>query len=292
MRLTYRLDDGFGFLPRCAEVLTRISEPLYYTEQGLPHPVGLFNRRWTTVQETLLEALDAYETLQQADRTQNTISPEFKRLLAAHKRVLYDGAELIEDYEKNIRLCLFPPDKVRSVSFALSKGLRNHISTQCNKMKHEHAYMSAVEAKFFLTHVTGYSLCSYADGDTLRPDPHIHAQRSAFSFAIEFRKILANLYVMGAEVATYIENSIPLTPRQQGLTSRTQTVDLLERLTQLPIVVFPSERPAHMPIIEFDGQTLVIEEKNGPITHAHGSATVTALYEGDDVTRTFQVPNI
>jgi hypothetical protein len=191
-------DDGSGFLPQCASLLRRLKEPLFHDQQQLLHPLAIFNRRWANVERAtsaVLDALDSWSA--QTEKADDQV----RDLLKAQKDFLYDTTELIEDFEKNFRRSVIPPDGLKKSPFSLSKGLRNHVVMQCNKMKHEHAYLGFVEVQYQFGKILGYSVFALVDPGTLGPDKNVHQQRQAFSFAIEIRKVIANIYLLAEEVA-------------------------------------------------------------------------------------------
>ncbi|WP_137045633.1 hypothetical protein [Pseudolabrys sp. FHR47] len=286
MPLLIRKDGPGGLLPPIASILNRLQGPLFNAEWGLQHPLAIFNRRWTTFEQSLvavLDALDGWHSPRANDETS-------EHLLKSQKNLLYDATELIEDFEKNMLRAVLSRETYGKNRFSLSKGLRNHVVVQCNKMKHAHAYLGFVEARYQFAKIPGYSVFSLTEPDTLGPEKNIHQQREAFSFSIELRKIVSNVYLLADEVTQEIIKHATLSHTEPDNKISDRTSDILRRVNDLPRLAFPSERPAHMPIYHFDGTTLEIDDKGGEIHHASGNSTISASHVGDGVTKRFRVP--
>ena len=249
----------------------------------------MFNRRWSRIEPALKSVLDAYDTA--VSRPEPT-EEDVRVLLETQKNLLYDSTELIEDFEKNYRRAVIPTEKLASSSFALSKGLRNHIVMQCNKMKHNHAYLGFVSAQFQFVRILGYSVISYVDSNTMGPNPDVHKQRPAFSFPVELRKVLANIYILGEEVAAAIRTAVELRTDVPPVSVSEGWAEILTRIQNLPRAVFPSERAAHMPYFEYTANVLELEEKGGEIRHERGGSVTKSTYRADGITRSFRIGEI
>ena len=197
--------------------------------------------------------------------------------------------EFIEDIERNIAKCL-SSDAKRIVNISGPDSLRKSIALPCNRLKHNHNRLGFVAASGLLFTAQGLAIY-HTKNDTLEPNPEIHKDRRAFSFNVELRRLLANLYFYADEAAIKIRALLlPQVPRTKIHSSDAPTAETLKRIANLPIYSFPFEKSKHMPSIEFDGHQLAIKESGGSILPASGQFSMMAQFEGDGVTRSFTVP--
>jgi hypothetical protein len=293
MRVTLDSRTGSDLRPRCASILTRLdAAKIFHCERGLPHPLGMFNRKWGRVEILLTEVLDRLEEVRKNQTRNGPQGDTPARLLEAQRVLLYEAAELIEDFESNYRLCLFSGDARKQPKVQLLKSLRDHVAIQCNRMKHNHATLGYIQANHSLGIIPGYVVLSHLEGGAMGPYSLLHDRRPAFSFAIEVRKILSVLYQLGDDVARFIEAQrgdlgpvVPATPSDK-------LIALLKRVADWDNTVFPSEHERDMPKFAFDGALLHIEPREGSIHRGLGQHRTWQILTGDGVTTRYQVAGI
>ncbi|WP_157019620.1 hypothetical protein [Mesorhizobium xinjiangense] len=154
-------------------------------------------------------------------------------------------------------------------------------------MKHESNRMVIVEYCHIAARVDGYSICELDQDEALKPNRHIHSDSEAFSYNVDFRRIMANTYLIGESVAQEVRRlGRELQPKDTvKAVAQVETIDLLNRAARMSNFVFPGERKKHMPKFQFDGETLRLERSGGEAIGAISTAKSSARTTGDGYTK-------
>jgi len=298
MALILNISDGNGLQPTIFAALASYGGPLFNTEHGLPHPIGMLNNSWSAVEKSALDFLNKMDEMRARPRRMiarkgdaETINIE-EDVISKYENFIYESVEFIEDADSNLRLCLLPKGQYSQWSPVGIRGIRKHADMICNKLKHEHNRMIRVSIEHNLGRVDGYSVCAFDSDSTLRPNQNIHSYSEVFSYSLDMKRIMANIYIICDSISQEIERigySYYSVKRQIDF-SGSKTIEVIRRVSQLSPLVFMDEGERQMPIFKFDEETLKIERRGGFCIHPiSGSVSVTSSFTGDGTTRSYHL---
>ena len=287
MALILSKEDGNHFHPPLFAQAAEC-EADYHQIKSLPHPFAIATHSWAQIQKSLKVVLDTFDAAS-AEPSGASERPAFDSLLDAYKVFVYANSEFSEAIIEKIPAC-FCASGQKIAKAQGAQTLRRHADLVCNKLKHNQNRLIAVEAFGALARVLGYSVYSFDRKGALCPNPEIHSDRRAFSFATDIRLILANTYFLASavgEIITMNRNGVRSPPAKFEKSQALQ--DLLMRVSALPTTGFDWEAKKFMPHFGFDESVLEIKARGGEFTRLPGQNRVAVRFEGDGITREFRL---
>lgn len=293
MKLELNAHDGHSYRPPLFSQLERYNGELFYHERKLGHPLSISTHSWLAVEHALERVLDKFTAMDsEFSHSKKTAlhSKTCRDLLDAHREFIYRAAEFLETIVDKVPACFTPMEKKTGLRQS-AKEIRRHVDVICNKLKHEQNRMVPVASYWQTGTVLGYCVCTTDASDTLGPSRIIHRDRRGFSFGVDIRRVLADVYCIAAKVGRFIDKLEA--PKSEVVINGNEGIkrlELLSRVEFLPTHVFRFERSGHMPIWKIKDQGLLIGSQGGDVIRAPISATMMTTFAGDGVIRKFEVP--
>lgn len=264
---------------------------------ALPHPIGMLNHSWYDVVRAALTFLESQEKISHKTfplraNSNEPIPPDtIQNAIDHYRNFIYEAVRFVEDAADNLKKCLLPKQRWNEWKPDGVPGLRKHSDMICNKLKHEHNRLIPVSVEHMMGWIEGYSVCAVDNDGTLKPNRFIHDDTQAFSYNVDIRRIVANIYLIGESLGHQIRK---LTQSKLRLNDDEPEVSrdlplMLEKISSMPIFVFPKEKAKHMPIFSFDGDRLTIDRSAGKILTPVGWTRISARFTGDGFTKAFHI---
>ena len=227
----------------------------------MAHPHALASVSWSGFESALNHAIADFESLRAADAEPG--SDAFKRALESYAALLAKGVEFSDTISSAVAGCFLQAGEKPKIP-QVTKD-RRHMAMICNKPKHNQNFLAPVTGtagdgrKVF-----GFSVYEITPKGVQIPNKEIHSEAEAFSLALEIKRAVATVFVIGERVAGFIStkgdmDAAPVAPLSEGDLVR---VALLRRVSELPSDRFPFER-GDVPGIEFTGSEMTLRSSGG-----------------------------
>ncbi|WP_173089171.1 hypothetical protein [Devosia sp. 1635] len=241
----------------------------------LTHPLPVVSRSWSAVVAAFSDVLLA---LHGPDPHAKAIE-NHDAILRAHQDLLYRIAEFVEAVEKQTRVVVG--------KYVAPRNLDRALSEQCNAIKHEGARVGWVSARDAIMRVPGYQL-RHLHGRSEIPMERFHKKRPSFSFNMELRRLVVNLYLLGDHAGrAVIDAAGPGASRKSD-----DTIAMLEHVIVLPPVIFPGERQLPAPHLALTGLALEVASRGGAFVALDGEIQIRHLHAGDGITSNFGLADV
>lgn len=311
-------------LPRASQVLrSLLSVETFENDWGLRKPLGMYNVSVDALPRLFMDVVNSLGAIRNEPLTGSAkLDAASHALQSAQKLLLYAVFEHVEDC-KSIARVFFPKavsnDKdpnFREFQKAI-EPYRDRLGRIVNAMKHRQARIGLYHASNSMVRISGYSIQTIIEPNTLGSDPTVHKKVrqtdvAATSFSHELRWLFVVLYVVGEHLARFVEamagQKVPKAnlgstlsvgaERALAIGGRPTFFDVGQTIAQIPGFVFPQEMRGQIPLIRLtrDKQALEIEftdRVSGLLTFGQlpgGPIKLAATYSGDGATTSFKVP--
>jgi hypothetical protein len=296
-----------GLNPEAVETLSlEFDSPLYHLEYQLRHPFGIYNvslgNVFSSFENLLLELAFASKQDIQSNKSDTKWNED---LLQSLEKLLYALMEHMDDCE-NIIKCFFPPGTKlnQEASFKNYQSsvnfYRTHIGKVVNHLKHNQGRLRSFGMIIDNIPHLGYFVEGISDDGSIGPAQHIHSGGStAFSYARDIRFHLYYLYFVSTKLSEAIDTITKPDKNKiayQTENKRTNLEATLQKIVQLPMVVFLDEIQKDFPLIAIentqDFTKLSAELKKHPygIRTAQPRTLYATFFKGDGVSRSFRMP--
>ena len=302
MKLEFDVADGYNFLPHCLNHLARYTGPLYNDYHDLAHPLAFVSTSLNDLIdkiEAFLNTLDLYKTLSFHDKIRPDTEQE---LLGNYKAVIYSFAEYAESLEKNVVKSICPKIALQdSATKNYISDFKKKISPKydraiviCNKLKHNHNRMNFVLLRYSIGSAAGFSVMHNNRG-TWKPNIEIHKKCQYYSFNIDIRRIMAEVYLLGYECGIFINN---IAQTQGGLSETLlhnfqlpdRYIPILSKISTLPTLPFPPESLIPIPLFRYNQECLKVSYDGGNLIPVGSlQAEIEVRYAGDGVSNSFAI---
>lgn len=261
--------DGQGYRPTLFNQLKQHPGPMYYVERNNGHPIPLATKSWDAVDAALDRLLDDVVTLEKAFAADVTVSEKDRvvsRSLQSYATFVARISEFVETITENAASAFVEPSgkiKIRNL-----KEDRRNIDQVNNFMKHNQNFLVSILGITPIgKRIHGFAVYETTAQGLQRPNPIIHKERRIFSFNNAIRETLTAAYIIGNNVGKFVEQSFitNLMPQQDQAISieEKHRFDLLKRVADLQIDVFPDEGHYTMPHWFFDHDKIEIRRAGG-----------------------------
>lgn len=275
-----------GILPPVIGSIRCYGGTFYHADADLPHPVAFLNKSWNTVLHAIATFLNVQEQLPAPGKIEPGRSLELA--LEAYRSTIYALVEFNEGMVEGMQKCLAPKGASVRLQLEGTRGLRAHMKTVCNKLKHDHRRLAWVSAETMLGVTHGFVVVAPSGDDAVIPDRDLHKKINAFSYPLHLKRLLSDTYAVAAIVAREIDRIGPSTPPSFADPDSSLTRDILRRVASLKTIPFEAELKEKVPILEVDAKGLTIASEGGKKLPILGGMIRWAQgFEGDGVTRTF-----
>lgn len=296
-----------GLNPEAVETLSsEIASPLYHLDYQLRHPFGIYNISLANVFASFEKLLGDLDFASKQDlQSKNSDTKWSDDLLRSLEKLLYALMEHMDDCD-NIIKCFYPPGtklnqepSYKNYQSAIY-NYRTHIGKVVNYLKHNQGRLRSFGMIIDNIPYLGYFVEGLSDDGSIGPAPHIHSGgATAFSYARDIRFHLFYLYFVSKQLSEAI--IVIANPDKEKIAYQTEdkntTVEsILEKITQLPMIVFTDEVQKDFPLVKVEAmqndKIFSAELKK----HPHGIQTppprtlYVTLYKGDGVSRSFRMP--
>jgi hypothetical protein len=277
---------------------------LFYAEQGLRHPLGIYNQSLTKIGKRAVELLTKLaRTIEDELAVLGAGQSHLDALLDANDHFLDALIEHVDDCKAVLKGVLGPEESYRAIS-AFGKAIepyRNHIGAIVNLIKHQQAAFSPVQFSWPGNICIGYFVATVNDGLTVGPSRIIHRDgNSGFSFNRDIPFHLCGIFFVGEKLRDQLVSSRPIL-RSLGSesaiggekSSEAPWTRALLMSSQLPRVFFPDEIRLSPPLISVDNNRVRVTYAPSPFKRAKpppSGAKVSVSFSGDGVTKSFKMP--
>lgn len=308
-RVEQRISKGQSVRLEAVALLAGLPEniPLFHTQRGLRHPMGLYNASVGLVAERLLRVTDIISRPSEVLEFLNAKNNVWADDLAERADALLDALMEHMDDCGNVLKCFVRCRLGGVPAFKKYKKdvaeYRNHIGRIVNYLKHGQGRIRVCVMYSGGSYIPGYYIEGVDHLGALGPHPEIHSDGvTAFSFMRDLRFHVVSMFRVSVELAMAVQAIAKC-----GDLSRKpykNTADRMDALTQAivtladyPRQVFPDEVANPWPSISkedgADGTTRIVIEY--PSTSERPSRLPGPTYivtncRGDGVSRTFRLP--
>ena len=256
MKIYRSPDDGHRYRPSIFRQIESFGGELHHEERGLAHPHALASVPWAGFEGALSRAVTDFEALRVTGGEPG--SDAFRRALESYAALLAQGVAFSDTIWKPVAECFLPVGEEPKIPHVAKD--RRHIAMICNKPKHNQNFLTPVTGTADDGRkVLGFSVYEITPKGVQISNREIHSEAEAFSLALEIKRAVTTVFVIGERMADFISsiavpNSIPAASLSGGDIAR---VELLRRVCELPSDRFPFER-GDVPGIEFSGTEVTI----------------------------------
>ncbi len=265
MKIIRKRQEEGGLLPSVVVRLSKkIESPLYYSDYGLRHPLGIFNssvNEVVTEIEKLCDLLEKIAVTYQGDLIE--VIKNHDDILGLQRNLLYSIANHLDNCE-NIMKCFFQAKKAFRKNREVKEYKKNiqdyssHVGLLVNKVKHENQMIRPIwmanntpsQEKWFSP---GYYLETAKPDGSLGPNPDLHkADDTGISFYRDIRFHFAHIYIVSSYLDDFTQKIVgTIDEINYSLGKDTRLGKLAMRITNLPKYYFPNERSKSFPVIKF-----------------------------------------
>lgn len=283
-------------LPAAAKLRAIKDQVQALPDEGLRHPLGIYNVSVQTVVAAASHLLDELEKTfplvgeEAADRVLRA-----EGLRQATRQFLLANAEHVDACEKILK-CYFASKGDAEYAKAKRELRSNlawygrHVMTQANHLKHRQAQVRSLSLYTDQLAAPGYFVESQIAPDVVGPDPIVHDGKNAgFSYSRQLRVFICGLFYVSRTLSVFLSGRKP-----DEVSSNSETPGLgglIERIASFPDFMFPDEYGQPYAGVHSSKNNFVISYGlKKSVAPPYSRAQFKMGLGGDGVTRSFQVP--
>jgi len=317
MKLELNMQTGFE--PLATRYLGEIPDQfLFHRQHALRHPLATYNISLQQVANELRRVLDYHDAMRRCWKEQGPSRTEpqpYTELLSAQKDLIYSLREHIDDCHLILQSLVNPAGVsvsepgadvfLRAVKFPtlttffqpLKPFMDDYLLPMANRLKHKQGRLRG--CMFFNDSEIrlGYFLEELDNKEVAGPSETLHPGNTAFSFARELRLSLFHVYFASERLVKAITGALrsmhQCSLAQPGaLTySNLSWRQIVRRISELPLAVFPQEVQLPFPDVKLTKEELVLEylAQNRRLDFPE-TMRILMSTQGDGVTTSFRLP--
>lgn len=257
MKLTATTKNRAGLVPLAARVLNDPGVNAAIALAGERPPLGTYNLAFRDAADSIIRVLDAIVPLytMKHDEIAEVLAPGCEAL-GATENALHQLTGYFDRLEGILRRFVEPAGKkvVNKAATDLKNTFKVHrdaVALPINRVKHEGCNLNPIAYFHPLAH-PGWFVEGFA-GDSVAPDPQVHDQVLAFSYARTLRAwvvgMLEGSWALGQAILEHVKIDEASLALPDGVD--TTFMDVLRRVSRLPFVFFPDEVALQTPCVDF-----------------------------------------
>jgi hypothetical protein len=315
------LNSQTGFEPLATRYLGEIPDQfLFHRRHALRHPLATYNISLQQVVNEFRRVLNHHDAMKRFWKEQgpSTTEPQpYTELLSAQKDLIYSLREHVDDCHLVLQSLVDPAGVnvsqpgadvfLKAARFPtlttffqpLKPFMDGYLLPMTNKLKHKQGRLRG--CMFFNDSETrlGYFLEEVDEKEVAGPSETLHPGNTAFSFARDLRLNLFHVYFASERLVKAIAGALKSMHQYSPAQPATLTYctllwrEVLQRVSDLPLAVFPQELQAPFPDVKLTDEGVVLEypAQNRGLDFPR-TMRVMGSTQGDGVTKSFRFPYV
>jgi hypothetical protein len=308
-----------GFEPPAVKSLGQIPNRfLFHRKHALRHPLATYNISIEQLASAFERVLDQHDLMYRFWREQGPSRTEpqpYTGLLFAQRVLIYSLREHLDDCHAILQSLVDPtavnvgrPGAVTFLKAAkfpslstfiqpLKHYMDDYLLVIANKVKHKHGRLRGCMFYNESEAMLGYFLEEVDDREIAGPSEALHPGNTAFSFARDLRLNLLHVYLASDRLMEAVGGALKsmygfeLTPLPCLDSCNLSWRRIVQRVSDLPLAVFPQEIQLPFPDVSLTSEELMIEyPSQSRVLECPRPMRVTTITHGDGVTKSFRFP--